>query len=246
MSRSLHISTHTLPCGLRLIHNYTDSEVVYAGFVLRAGTRDELPEDSGMAHFIEHLSFKGTLRRRACHIANGLERVGGELNAYTNKQETVYHATVLRADFARAADLLTDVVFHSTYPEREMEREVEVICDEIDSYRDSPADLIFDEYEALVFNGLPLGRDILGSADLLRRHTREDVRRFVDRHYRPDNAVCFVSGAVPFSRVVRIFSRLFAGYAPVLPVRSTSYPFRSARMPASPAWSARTRIRHTS
>ena len=121
--------TYTLANGMRVIHEQTDSPVVYCGYVMCVGTRHEQPAESGMAHFIEHLTFKGTHRRRAWQISNGLERVGGELNAYTTKQETVYCATVLRPDFARAVDLLTDIVFHSTYPQAEIDREVEVICD---------------------------------------------------------------------------------------------------------------------
>lgn len=146
---------HTLPCGLRIIHEPSASPVLYCGYVLLTGTRHEDEADSGMAHFIEHLSFKGTTHRRACHIVNGLERVGGDLNAYTTKQETVYYATVLKDDFKRAADLLTDIVFHSTFPQAEIDKEVEVICDEIDSYKDSPSEIIFDEFESLMYPGQP-------------------------------------------------------------------------------------------
>ena len=175
-------SETTLPSGLRVIHERSVSSVVYCGYIVKAGTRHEDPADSGMAHFIEHLSFKGTERRRAHHITNGLERVGGDLNAFTNKQETVYCATVLKQDFGRAADLLTDIVFHSTYPQNEINREVEVICDEIDSYRDSPSELIFDEFESMLFENNGLGRDILGQAERLRTYTTDDARRFTDKY----------------------------------------------------------------
>ena len=161
-----------------------------------------------MAHFIEHVTFKGTERRRACHITNGLERVGGDLNAYTTKQETVYYATVLKKDFARAADLLTDIVFHSVYPQGEIDKEVEVICDEIDSYKDSPSELIFDEFEAMMFEGKPLGRDILGNAERLRQYTTVDALRFARNYYRPTNAAFYVYGDVPFAQVVRVLERL--------------------------------------
>lgn len=200
--------THTLPNGLRIIYEQTASPVVYCGYVMRAGTRHEAPDESGMAHFIEHLSFKGTEHRRAWQISNGLERVGGELNAYTNKQETVYYATVLREDLPRALDLLTDIVFHSTFPQAEIDREVEVICDEIDSYKDSPGEFIFDEFEAMVFEGADLGRDILGDADRLRQYTTADALRFTRRHYRPDNAVLYLFGDVSFDRAVRQIERL--------------------------------------
>lgn len=200
--------THTLNCGLRLIVERKASPVLYCGYVICAGTRHEEEADSGMAHFIEHNTFKGTERRRACHITNGLERVGGDLNAYTTKQETVYYATVLRDDFARAADLLTDIVFHSTYPQTEIDKEVEVICDEIDSYKDSPSELIFDEFEAMMYAGQPLGRDILGSAERLRQYTTADALRFTQRYYRPENAVFYVYGDIDPQRVVRTLERL--------------------------------------
>lgn len=200
--------THTLSCGLRLIVERKTSPVLYCGYVICAGTRHEEEADSGMAHFIEHNTFKGTKRRRACHITNGLERVGGDLNAYTTKQETVYYATVLRDDFARAADLLTDIVFHSTYPQTEIDKEVEVICDEIDSYKDSPSELIFDEFEAMMYAGQPLGRDILGSAERLRQYTTADALRFTQRYYRPENAAFYVYGDIDPQRVVRTLERL--------------------------------------
>lgn len=201
------MQTATLPNGLRVIFEYRDSEVVHCGYVICAGTRHEEPADSGMAHFIEHMSFKGTERRRSYHISNGLERLGGDLNAYTNKQETVYYATVLREDFPRAVDILTDLVFHSVYPQQEIDKEVEVIADEIESYLDSPAELIFDDFEAMLFEGCPLGRDILGRADRLREYTTVDARRFVDRHYRPDNAIFYVTGRLDWKRVLREIQR---------------------------------------
>ena len=184
----------TLPCGLRVIYEHRPSAVLYCGYVVCAGTRHEAEADSGMAHFIEHMSFKGTTRRRACHITNGLERVGGDLNAYTTKQETVYYATVLKQDFARAADLLTDIVFHSTYPQSEIDKEVEVICDEIESYNDSPADLIYDDFENIVFHGHPLGHNILGTTERVRSFTTADALRFTSRLYTPSNAVFFMYG----------------------------------------------------
>lgn len=217
--------THTLPCGLRIIHEENASRVVHCGYVVCAGTRHEEPADAGMAHFIEHMTFKGTSRRRACHITNGLERVGGDLNAYTTKQETVYYATVLRPDFARAADLLTDIVFHSTYPQAEIDKEVEVICDEIESYRDAPSELIFDDFETLMYPGQPLGRDILGDKERLHSYTTADALRFTRRWYRPARAVFYVYGHVPFAQVVRTLERL-------LPAADFSPDF--SEMPAVP------------
>lgn len=212
----------TLSCGLRVIHETSNSPVLYCGYVVCAGTRHEEAADSGMAHFIEHMTFKGTERHSASQIINGLEVVGGELNAFTTKQETVYHATVLKENFARAANLLTDIVFHSIYPQAEIDREVEVICDEIDSYKDSPSELIFDEFEALMYPSQPLGRDILGKAERLRQYTTADALRFTRRYYRPENAVFFVYGNVNFSAVVSRLERLlppsdFASLDPFVP-----------------------------
>lgn len=197
-----------LGCGLRVIYERSFSEVVYCGLVVRAGTRDEEDADLGMAHFVEHMTFKGTSRRKAYHISNRLEVVGGELNAYTTKQETVYHATVMKEDFGRAADLLCDMVFHSVYAPREIEREVEVICEEIESYEDSPSEKIFDDFEALIYPNQALGRDILGRVERLREYGRADALRFVRRYYVPENTVFFVYGNLRFEKVVRTLERL--------------------------------------
>ena len=190
------VYTDTLPCGLRLICTPSPTDVAYCGIAVNAGTRDELPDENGLAHFCEHLTFKGTHRRRAWHILNRMETVGGDLNAYTGKEETVYYTTFLKEHFGRAIDLLTDIVFGSTYPQPEMNKEVEVVIDEIESYNDSPAELIYDDFERLLFNGHALGRNILGEADRLRQFTSRDVQQFANRHYRPENAVLFVYGRI--------------------------------------------------
>lgn len=203
--------TDILPNGLRLVCERTASDVVYCGYVVGAGTRHEDTADEGMAHFVEHLSFKGTARRNSAAVNNALERYGGDLNAYTNKQGTVYHATVLRAQFARAADLLTDIVFHSTFPQHEMDKECEVIVDEIESYNDSPSDLIFDRFEDLIYEGNSLGHDILGTAENVRRFKTEDVIRFVRRLYRPEKMVFFVFGNVEFEQVKKIVEKQVKG-----------------------------------
>lgn len=189
--------------GLRVVVHYHPSDVLHCGYVLCTGTRHEDAADSGMAHFIEHMSFKGTSRRRSRQVNDYLERVGGEINAFTSKQETVYSATVLRKDFSRAVDVLTDIVFHSTYPQAEIDKEVEVIIDEIDSYRDNPAELIFDEFEQLVYGDAPLGRDILGDPERLRSYTTADAVRFAQKHYTPENAVFYVHGEVELRTIIR-------------------------------------------
>ena len=191
-------NTYTLENGLRIIHLPMVSQVVYCGYEIAAGARDEQPGEEGLAHFCEHMTFKGTERRNALQVINALESVGGELNAFTNKEDTVFYAAITKEHFARAVNLLTDIVFHSQYLQHEIDKEVEVICDEIESYNDSPAELIYDEFENLLFEGHPLGHNILGKAELLRTFTTDDALKFTRRHYRPDNAVFFVYGDVDF------------------------------------------------
>lgn len=194
---------YVLSNGLRVICAPTDSDVTYCGYAVRAGTRDELEHESGMAHFVEHLIFKGTKRRRAWHILNRMEAVGGDLNAYTNKEEMVVYSTFLSRDLRRAVELLTDIVFHSVFPQREIDKETEVIIDEIQSYEDTPSELIFDEFENMVFRGHPLGRNILGTPDRLRQFNSADALAFTSRLYHPSNMIFFVQGRVRMSQVVR-------------------------------------------
>ena len=200
-------NTHTLANGLRIIHAQNTSAVAYCGFAIDAGTRDEDKNEQGMAHFVEHLMFKGTQKRHAWHILNRMEHVGGDLNAFTNKEETVVYSAFLTEHFPRAVELLADIVFHSTYPQHEIDKEVEVIIDEIQSYEDSPSELIFDDFEELIFPNHPLGRNILGKPDLLRQFKTEDALSFTNRYYRPDNMVFFVQGNIDFKRVVRLVEK---------------------------------------
>ena len=201
-------NTYTLDNGLRIIHLPSDSKVVYCGYQINAGTRNEEPGEEGLAHFCEHVTFKGTERRKAWHILNCLESVGGDLNAYTNKEGTVYYSAILKEHIARAVDLLTDIVFHSVYPQAEIDKEVEVICDEIESYNDSPAELIYDEFENIIFKGSPLGHNILGTAEQVRRFTTEDALRFTRKLYRPDNAIFFAYGDIDFKKLVKLLKTL--------------------------------------
>ena len=204
----MNYNTHTLSNGLRIIHLPSPSPVVYCGYAVTAGTRDEQKgREEGMAHFCEHMTFKGTERRTSMKILGYLESVGGDLNAFTNKEETVYHAAVLKDNIDRAVDLLTDIVFHSTYPQAEIDKEVEVIVDEIESYNDSPAELVYDLFENAIYNGHSLGHNILGTAEQLRTYTTEDALRFTRRYYRPDNSVFFAYGDVDFGKLVRLLER---------------------------------------
>ena len=203
-------NTYTLDNGLRIIHLPSDSQVVYCGYQINAGTRNEELGEEGLAHFCEHVTFKGTERRKAWHILNCLESVGGDLNAYTNKEGTVYYSAILKEHIARAVDLLSDIVFHSVYPQTEIDKEVEVICDEIESYNDSPAELIYDEFENILFKGSPLGHNILGTAEQVRAFKTEDALRFTQKLYRPDNAIFFAYGDIDFKKLVKLIGRALA------------------------------------
>ena len=221
----MNYNTHTLANGLRIIHLPSAQPVVYCGYAVGAGTRDEeLGREEGMAHFCEHITFKGTERRSSMQILGHLESVGGDLNAFTNKEETVYHAAVLKENIDRAVDLLTDIVFHSTYPQAEIDKEVEVIVDEIESYNDSPAELVYDLFENAVFGGHPLGHNILGTAEKLRRYTTADALRFTRRYYRPENSVFFAYGDVDFQKLVRLLERANAADAAAESVAVVSLP----------------------
>lgn len=221
----MNYNTHTLANGLRIIHLPSAQPVVYCGYAVGAGTRDEeLGREEGMAHFCEHITFKGTERRSSMQILGHLESVGGDLNAFTNKEETVYHAAVLKENIDRAVDLLTDIVFHSTYPQAEIDKEVEVIVDEIESYNDSPAELVYDLFENAVFGGHPLGHNILGTAEKLRRYTTADALRFTRRYYRPENSVFFAYGDVDFRKLVRLLERANAASNVVSNVAAVSLP----------------------
>lgn len=200
--------THTLPNGLRIIYLPSNSEVVYCGYAIATGTRHEFPGEEGLAHFCEHMTFKGTEHRSSIQVINALERVGGELNAFTAKEETVYYAALLRQHFMKAVDLLTDIIFHSTYPQHEIDKEVEVVCDEIDSYRDSPAELIYDDFENKVFQGSPLGHNVLGTKESVRAFRTEDCQRFTQRGYHPDRMVFYALGNIDFNKLILRLEKL--------------------------------------
>ena len=181
--------TYTLPNGIRGIHRQVRGSVAHCALVIGAGSRDERPGQYGLAHLTEHAFFKGTQRRRAWQINCRLENLGGELNAFTTKEETTVHATTLRGDFAKAAELIADIVFRSTFPEREIDREKEVIVDEINTYKDSPADMIYDTFEDMLFEGSELGHNILGSKAALMRYDGEKIRAFTARTHTADRMV---------------------------------------------------------
>ena len=200
---------HTLSNGIRIILSHTPSRVVYSGVYINVGSRDERGSDEGMAHFIEHSLFKGTTHRRSHHILNRIDGVGGELNAFTTKEETAIYAIALREHLERCLELFADILFHSTFPENEIEKEKDVVLEEINSYNDSPAELIFDQFEELAFEGHPLAHNILGTKRNVRRFSAERLRCHMRQHYTPSRMVVTVAGDVQFDRLVRLCERYF-------------------------------------
>ena len=202
--------------GIRVLHFADTMPISYVGVAIDAGTRDELPNESGMAHFVEHLLFKGTKRRRSWHIINWLESVGGQLDAYTTKEETYIYATVPTEYTERAIELLADVVLNSTFPENEIEKERDVVLDEIQSYNDSPSELIYDEFEELLFPHDPIGRNILGTEQSLETFTSERIQTFVRRNYTTNRMVVFAMGNINFNWLLKKVEKYFhnAQYCP--------------------------------
>lgn len=199
----MHYFSHILPNGLRIVHLPSESPVSYCGFAVNAGTRDEEEHEFGLAHFVEHMIFKGTQKRKAWHILNRMENVGGELNAYTTKEETFVYSVFMEEHYSRAFELLTDLIFHSQFPQQEIEKEVDVILDEINSYEDSPSELIFDEFENLLFEGHALGHNILGDEKSLLSFNSESGLSFMRRFYAPENMLFFSMGRTDFKKIVK-------------------------------------------
>ena len=175
--------------GIRVVHKQIDRPIAHCGLMIKAGSRDESPEEEGLAHFIEHVFFKGTAKRKAYHILSRMEDVGGEINAYTTKEDTVIYSSFLKEDYPRAIELLLDIAFNSTFPEKELKKEKEVIIDEINSYKDSPSELIFDDFEAQMYPNHPLGMNILGSPETVKSFSKKDVQGFLNRFYSAENIV---------------------------------------------------------
>ena len=204
---------HTLSNGIKIILSHTQSRVAYSGVYINVGSRDESGTDEGMAHFIEHSLFKGTEHRRAYHILNRIDGVGGELNAFTTKEETCLYATSLGEHLERALELFADILFHSTFPTGEIEKEKDVVLEEINSYSDSPAELIYDQYEELAFEGHPLAHNILGTKRNVRHFTPERLRAFLQSRYTPERMVVTVAADVDFDRLVRLCEKYFGQYS---------------------------------
>lgn len=201
----------TLPNGLRVMHLPTSSPVSYCGYAVNAGTRDETLDEFGLAHFVEHMLFKGTTHHNSWYILNRMEEVGGDLNAYTTKEATYIYSTFMESEFKRALNLMTDLVFNSVFPQKEIEKEVDVILDEINSYEDSPSELIFDDFENILFAGNALGHNTLGDQKSLLRFNTETGRSFLNRFYAPENMVLFSMGRIDFTKIMKMAERALGG-----------------------------------
>lgn len=216
--------THILPNGLRIVHLPSNSPVSYCGFAVNAGTRDEEANEFGLAHFVEHMLFKGTEKRRAWHILNRMENVGGELNAYTTKEETFVYSIFMEEHYGRAFELMTDLLFHSLFPQQEIEKEVDVILDEINSYEDSPSELIFDEFENQLFSGHALGHNILGDEKSLLSFSSASGQSFMKRFYAPENMVFYSMGRMNFRKVLKLAEGALSGITFPMAARNRTVP----------------------
>jgi len=201
---------HTLANGLRIVYLYDDAVVAHLGVTILGGSRFERKGEEGLAHFLEHCIFKGTKKRKAYHVLSRLDSVGGELNAYTTKEEICIYGAFSPEHMERTAELLADITFDSTFPEREIAKEKEIILDEINSYLDSPSDKIFDDFEALLFPNHSLGNNILGTQESVMRFTRTDLLNYVERYFHPDNIVVSFVGNIPENKVLRIIEKYFS------------------------------------
>ncbi|MGB4292144.1 MAG: pitrilysin family protein [Bacteroidales bacterium] len=201
--------THTLSNGIRAVHLPVKGSVAHLGIIINAGSKNEKPEEHGIAHLTEHMLFKGTKSRKSYHILSRLDDVGGELNAYTTKEETAIHASVLTEHFERALELIKDIVFNSVFPPKEIEKEKEVIIEEINAYRDNPAELIFDDFEEIIFKDQPIGRNILGTPETVKSFTRENILSFVRRNYSTSGMVISSVANIESKKVISLINKHF-------------------------------------
>ncbi|MEB0263292.1 MULTISPECIES: pitrilysin family protein [unclassified Mucilaginibacter] len=200
---------HALPNGIRILFKHSPSPITHCCFVLNAGSRDELPQKEGLAHFIEHLLFKETERRNTPQILNRLELVGADLNAYTTKEYTCIHASLLKQHLERTVDLFEDILFHSTFPEDEMEKERGVILDEISSYLDQPEEAIQDDFEEYLFKGHPIGNNILGTPESVGVLNGADIKQFITANNNTHQMIFAVYGDYDFKKLVKLCEKYF-------------------------------------
>ncbi len=206
----MELQNITLPNGIRLVHKHIPGNVAHCGLFINAGSRDEDDKEHGIAHFIEHIIFKGTEKRNLYQVLNRLENVGADLNAFTTKEETCIHASFLNQYYERTLELISDICFHSEFPAKEIQKEKEVVIDEIKSYKDTPAEQIFDDFEDLVFEGHPLGRNVLGTPKNVRKFKKEHIRKFIRRNYTTDKMVISSVGNVEMKKLVRWVWKYFS------------------------------------
>jgi predicted Zn-dependent peptidase len=199
----------TLNNGIRLIHYRLPGIVAHCGLVINTGSRDEFVPEHGIAHFIEHMLFKGTRKRKAYYILSRLEDVGGELNAYTTKEDTAVHASFIKEDYERAVEIIYDIAFNSVLPEKEIEKEKDVVIEEINSYLDNPAELIFDDFEEQIFADQPIGHNILGTISTVNSFTQKKLSDFISRNYNTDQMVFCSVGNIPDDKVLSLFRKYF-------------------------------------
>jgi predicted Zn-dependent peptidase len=205
---------HSLDSWYQACSSSVSAVVAHCGLVINTGSRNENPAEHGMAHFIEHMLFKGTKKRKAYHILSRLEDVGGELNAYTTKEETAVHASFMKGDYERAVEIISDITFNSQLPEKEIEKEKDVVIEEINSYLDTPAELIFDDFEELIFSGQPIGHNILGIADTVRSFTQKTLSDFISRNYDTDQMVFCSVGNIKNEKLLKLFRKYFESIPP--------------------------------
>jgi len=205
----MHLLHHTLDNGIRLVHYRTNGMVSHCGLIINTGSRDEAPDEHGMAHFIEHMLFKGTQKHKSYYILTHIDELGGELNAYTTKEETAIHASVLNDDYEKAVDMISDIVFNSVFPEIEIKKEKDVIIEEINSYLDNPAELIFDEFEEMAFPGQALGRNILGTPGTVKSFDQKSVNHFIKNKYDTRQMVFCSVGNIPDEKAIKLFYKYF-------------------------------------
>ena len=203
------MQTFVLKNGIRIIHQEAKSPVSHFGVLINTGSRDEEEDEQGIAHFIEHVIFKGTQTRRAFHILNRIEDVGGELNAYTTKEETAVYSTFLSEYYQRSMELISDILINSTFPAKELEREKEVVIEEINSYKDNPSELIFDEFEEILFDGHPIARNILGTPELIRTFNKNSILKFMDENYHTDQMVLSSVGNISMAKFIHLAEKYF-------------------------------------
>jgi predicted Zn-dependent peptidase len=215
---------HTLSNGIRIVHRQTDTLVGHLAVMVNTGTRDEEAGEAGLAHFIEHMIFKGTNKRKLHHVLGYLENIGADLNAYTTKEETCIHASFTGKYYQRAFDLFSDILTNSTFPEKEIEKEKDVVIDEINGYKDSPSELIFDEFEEMLFKGHPLGRSILATPSIVKKINRKKVISFISKHYNTDQTVISSVGNIKFSKLIKLAETYF-GVIPTNPRQVERTPF---------------------